>query len=106
MPFNPEQYTSIEQDEFHKKIRKIAENCVWYTSAIWNRYEEKKERTSFKELTESEQQYYLCMVQVGLEYCKKWKFNPMCPYVTNTIVYPAFLFSDEPRKEKKHGKKR
>ena len=104
MPFNPEQYTSIEQEEFHKRIRNIAEQCVWYTSVTWNRYKEKKERTSFRELTKSEQDYYLSVVQVGLEYCKKWKFNSMCPYITNTVVYPAFLFLDKPRKEKKYVK--
>lgn len=105
MPFNPEQYTSIEQEEFNKKIRRIAEQCVWYTSAIWKRYSEKKERTSFKELTKSEQGYYLHIAQEGLKYCEKWEFNPMCPYIVNTIVYPAFLFTNKPRKEKKYVKR-
>ena len=100
MPFNPE-----EQEEFNKKIRRIAEQCVWYTSVTWNRYREKKERTSFKELTKSEQNYHLHIAQVGLEYCKKWKFNSMCPYITNTVVYPAYLFSDKPRKEKRYVKR-
>ena len=100
MPFNPE-----EQEEFNKKIRRIAEQCVWYTSVTWNRYREKKERTSFKELTKSEQNYHLHIAQVGLEYCKKWKLNSMCPYITNTVVYPAYLFSDKPRKEKRYVKR-
>jgi len=105
MPFNPEQYTSIEQEVFNEKIRKIAEQCVWYTSANWNRYKERKERTSFKELTKSEQDYYLHIAQMGLEHCEKWEFNSMCPYITNTVVYPAFLFLDEPKKEIKYVKR-
>ena len=100
MPFNP------EQEEFRKRIRSIAEQCVWYTSVNWNRYKEKKERTSFKQLTKSDQDYYLSVAQVGLEYCEKWEFNSMCPYITNTVVYPAFLFSDKPRKEKRYVKRR
>ena len=100
MPFNP------EQEEFRKRIRSIAEQCVWYTSVNWNRYKEKKERTSFKQLTKSDQDYYLSVAQMGLEYCEKWEFNSMCPYITNTVVYPAFLFSDKPRKEKRYVKRR
>ena len=41
------------------------------------------------------------VAELGLEYCVKWKFNPATPYIINTIVYPAFLFSDKPKEERR-----
>ena len=37
----------------------------------------------------------------GLEYCTKWRFNPVVPYIINTVVYPAYLFSDKPKEVRK-----
>ena len=41
------------------------------------------------------------VAECGLEYCTKWKFNPAVPYIINTVVYPAYLFSDKPKEERR-----
>jgi hypothetical protein len=41
------------------------------------------------------------VAECGLEYCTKWKFNSVVPYIINTVVYPAHLFSDKPREERR-----
>ena len=83
-----------------KKIRSITQRMVWYTSVNWEKYKQHKQRTGFEELSRNDKGYYLSIAQIGLEYCDKWEFNPMCPYITNTVVYPAYLFKE--REEKKN----
>ena len=82
------------------KIRSIAQKCVWYTSGNWNKFKETGQRTRFEELKRDDKNYYLAVAEIGLAYCEKWEFNPVCPYITNTVVFPAYLFRD---KEEKHG---
>ena len=40
----------------------------------------------------------------GLEYCTKWKFNPMTPFIINTVVYPVYLF--KPTEERRNYDKK
>ncbi len=93
--------TPEERKEYRKKIQRIAERCVWYTSTTWERFRIEKKRTSFHELNKSDKNWYLMVAEQGLEYCTKWEFNPVVPYIINTVVYPAYLFSNEPRKQGK-----
>ena len=93
--------TPEERKEYRKKIQRIAEKCVWYTSINWNRFRETKKRTSFHELNKNNKSWYIMVAENGLDYCTKWKFNPTVPYIINTVVYPAFLFSDKPKKERR-----
>ena len=92
--------TLEKRKEYRAKIKKIAEKCVWYTSATWNRYKETKKRTSFNELNKNEKSWYLMVAENGLEYCTKWKFNPMAPFIINTVVYPVYLF--KPTEERRN----
>jgi len=80
--------------EDKNKLRSIAQRMVWHTSINWKKYKQHRKRTSFEELPKSEKQYFLMIAQVGLEYCIEWKFNPVCPYITNTVVYPSYLFKE------------
>ena len=84
------------------RIRSIAQKCVWYTSGNWNKFKETGQRTRFEELKRNDKNYYLMVAEVGLAYCEKWEFNPVCPYIINTVVFPAYLFKDKD-KEEKHG---
>ena len=93
--------TPEERKVYRNKIQRIAEKCVWYTSNNWERYQLEKRRTSFHELNKKDKSWYLMVAELGLEYCTKWKFNPATPYIINTIVYPAFLFSDKPKEERR-----
>ena len=84
------------------KIRSIAQKCVWYTSVSWNKFKETGQRTRFEELKRDDKNYYLTVAEIGLAYCEKWEFNPVCPYITNTVVFPAYLFEEREEKER-HG---
>tara|TARA_R100000808_G_C2152257_1_gene161577 strand:- start:3180 stop:3524 length:345 start_codon:yes stop_codon:yes gene_type:complete len=93
--------TPEERKEYRKKIQLIAEKCVWYTSVNWGEYKLYKKRTSFHQLNKYHKAWYIMVAENGLEYCTKWKFNPAVPYIINTVVYPAYLFSDKPKEEKR-----
>ena len=93
--------TAEERKEYRKKLQLIAEKCVWYTSNNWERYRLEKRRTSFHELNKKDKSWYLMVAENGLEYCTKWRFNPVVHYIINTVVYPAYLFSDKPKEVRK-----
>ena len=93
--------TPDERKEYRKKIQRIAEKCVWYTSTTWERFRLEKKRTSFHELSRKDISWYIMVAECGLEYCTKWEFNPVVPYIINTVVYPPHLFSNKPREEKR-----
>ena len=80
--------------EDKNKLRSIAQRMVWYTSVNWKKYKRHKKRTSFEELPKDEKGYFLLHAQICLDYCTKWEFNPVVPYITNTVVYPAHLFKE------------
>ena len=79
-------------EEIKKRRLEIASNCVWYASATWKRFRKTKQRTSFGELDEKEQVWFLMVAEAGLNHCKEFKFNSSAPFIINGIVYPVFLF--------------
>ena len=79
-------------EETKKRRLEIARNCVWYASATWKRFRKTKQRTSFGELDEKEQVWFLMVAEAGLNHCKEFKFNSSAPFIINGIVYPVFLF--------------
>ena len=80
--------TPDERKEYRKKIQRIAEKCVWYTSTTWERFRIEKKRTSFHELNRKDNPVVVGLLILGFVGFLIWwliKFENNLEVKTNLI---------------------